>query len=129
MEDCWRRRWQTDYRSTKVSHFLNEDHYNIKLIFLTLTSFTVFCKFNSAVEIDIYYIISLIWKQMFISVDYIFFVSFLRFEGGKPEVVFTQNDQVAEKDASKSTPKNHKFVLTGIASQSLNILSQTHGTG
>jgi len=56
-----------------------------------------------------------------------------KFEGGKPEVIFSLHDQVLNAKPESSTadsskpkpkiPKDHKFVLTGISSQSLSVLS------
>ncbi|XP_064638590.1 general transcription factor IIF subunit 2-like [Lineus longissimus] len=53
-----------------------------------------------------------------------------KFQGGKPEVVFTIDDKLLEKEKDSSgdvlptVPKDHKFVLTGIADQNLAILGQ-----
>jgi len=62
-----------------------------------------------------------------------------RFEGGKPEVIFSLHDQVLNAKPESSTadsskpkpkiPKDHKFVLTGISSQSLSVLSVNPNAG
>lgn len=48
-----------------------------------------------------------------------------RVAGGKPEVIFSLNEQLLGKDKTP-VPKDHKFVLTGMASsaQTLTLLSQ-----
>ncbi|XP_074657811.1 general transcription factor IIF subunit 2-like isoform X2 [Tubulanus polymorphus] len=49
--------------------------------------------------------------------------------GGKPEVVFTLDDtlfQLQKRPGETPVPKDHKFVLTGIANQNLSILTETN---
>lgn len=47
-----------------------------------------------------------------------------KFPGGKPDVTFTMND--AQMGGSVSEiPKQHKFMLTGVAGQALSILTET----
>ncbi|XP_064614862.1 general transcription factor IIF subunit 2-like [Liolophura sinensis] len=50
--------------------------------------------------------------------------------GSKPEVIFTLKEELAQlqSDVSESSPKDHKFILTSMASQNLVVLSETPTT-
>ncbi|XP_013401289.1 general transcription factor IIF subunit 2 [Lingula anatina] len=48
-----------------------------------------------------------------------------RFQGGKPEVLFSLQESLAKKDETgEEVPRDHKFVVTGTANQKLFVLTQ-----
>lgn len=72
------------------------------------------------------------WKETSDSANHVGKLKISKAKGptGKPDVIFSLSDDLAVKKPTDTVavPKDHKFVLTGLANQNLSVLSRTLST-